>query len=338
MRFILKNGLIREFIQLRLILMLLITLPIAPLPSQSLPAAETAPVMAMDRVVMAMGTELRLHFEGGIGLVRASEAALAESVRIESSCSTWDPASAWSRLNAAQGVPVKLDPEWITLLAQVKDWQQRTEGAFDPVLMALLRAFDVRRGGVTPSSEEIEKARKASGADLLDLDAPSGTARLKHPHAGVEEGGFLKGYALDRMRNASGAPSGWIDFGGQLLAWGKPRPVAIADPKVRRRARLDLVLQDASLSCSGTSERGRHLLDPRSGLLCQEWGATAVVAPKALTADVLSTALYVLGPDLGLAWAEDHDVAAAFLLNDGRIRMSRAFQVLKPTLSQLESR
>lgn len=296
------------------------------------------PPVATDRRVLAMGTELRLHLEGGIDLVRASEAALAESARIEAACSTWNPASAWSRLNAAQGQPVKLDPEWITLLAQMKGWQQRTDGAFDPVLMALMRAWGVRRGGITPSPLELERARKASGAGLLDLDAPSSTAHLRDTQAGVEEGGFLKGYALDRMRKTSCTQSGWIDFGGQVLAWGTPRPVSIADPLDRQRPRLNLELRNASLSCSGTSERGRHILDPRRGEPCQGWGASAVVAPDALTADVLSTALYVLGPEAGLAWAEGHDVAAAFLLNDGRVHMTRAFHALKPTDAQPESR
>jgi len=318
--------------------MLSVALPFAAIPAVFLQGFAPIPPLAVDRTVLAMGTELRLHLEGEIDLVRASEAALVESGRIEAACSTWDPASAWSRLNAAEGRPVKLEPEWITLLAQMKGWQQHTEGAFDPVLMALMRAWGIRKGGTTPLHSELEQARKASGADLLDLDTPSGNARLLDPRAGVEEGGFLKGYALDRMRKVSGAPSGWIDFGGQVLAWGTPRPVSIADPLDRQRPRLNLELQNASLSCSGTSERGRHILDPRSGEPCQGWGATAVVAPNALTADVLSTALYVLGPEAGLTWAEGHDVAAAFLLNDGRVHMTRAFHALQPADAQPESR
>ena len=71
---------------------------------------------------------------------------------------------------------------------------------------------------------------------------------------------------------------------------------------------------------------------------CPAWGSTAVVAADGLSADVLSTALYVLGPDRGLAWAERHEVAAAFLLNDGHIRMTRAFLSLHPTLIPRENR
>jgi thiamine biosynthesis lipoprotein len=300
--------------------------------------AAQAAAPTQERVVLAMGTELRLRFEGPGTPGRASEAALAEVARIEAACSTWDAASAWSCLNAAQGRPVALAGEWIDLLGRMKLWQVRTEGAFDPTLMALLRAWGIRQGGKIPDPQALAEARGASGAELLELDQTAGTARLAHPAAGVEEGGFLKGYALDRMRQAAASPAGLLDFGGQLLAWGRPESVSVADPMDRQQPRLSFTLRDASLSGSGTSERGRHILDPRTGQPCPAWGSTAVVAPDALTADVLSTALYVLGPEAGLAWAGRQGVAAAFLLNDGTIRMSPAFRSLHPTLISRESR
>jgi thiamine biosynthesis lipoprotein len=285
-----------------------------------------------------MGTELRVHLEGNGDLGQASEAALAEVSRIEAACSTWDPASAWSRLNASQGGPVALAKEWIDLLGQIQTWNLRTEGAFDPVLMALVQAWGTREGERTPGPEALAEARKASGSSLLVLNRSGGTARLLHPRAGVEEGGFLKGYALDVMRKASGVPAGWMDFGGQILAWGRPLTVDIADAQDRNLPRCTFTLEAASLSCSGTSVRGRHILDPRSGQPCQAWGSTAVVAADGLSADVLSTALYVLGPDQGLAWAERHEIAAAFLLNEGQIRTTRAFLSLHPTLIPRENR
>jgi thiamine biosynthesis lipoprotein len=296
------------------------------------------PAPTWDRAVLAMGTELRLHLEGPGDLGRASQAALAEAARLEAACSTWEAASAWSRLNAAQGAPVPLDAEWIDLLGRMKAWQVRTEGAFDPVLMALVRAWNLRHGGRAPTPQVLAEARRASGAGLLLLDPAAGVARLAHAAAGVEEGGFLKGYALDRLRQVAGTPTGLLDFGGQLLVWGRPESVSIADPMDRLRPRLSLLLRDASLSGSGASERGRHILDPRTGEPCPAWGSTAVVAADALTADVLSTALYVLGPDAGPAWAERQGVAAAFLLNDGTVRMSPAFRALHPTLMSRESR
>jgi len=300
-------------------------LPLLPL----LPVLSVA--LGVDRTVLAMGTQLRIHLEGAGNLEQGSEVALREAARIETACSTWDPASPWSRVNAAAGRPVPLEAEWLDLLAEAQAWQVCTEGAFDPMVGALMRAWAVRQGGHRhPTEVELERARRATGSGLLVLDRKAGTARLLDPEAALEEGGFLKGYALDRMRVVAATPSGLLDFGGQLLAWGRPVEAAVADPRDRQRPRLAIPLKDASLSSSGTSERGRHILDPRTGEPCPAWGSVAVVASEGLTADILSTALYVLGPERGLAWAERHGTAAAFLLNDGTIRQSAAFRALHP--------
>ena len=293
------------------------------------PPALTAPAPALDREALAMGTRLSLHLEGPGDLAAASEAALAEASRIERACSTWDPDSAWSRLNASGRA--ELDPEWTALLAEARAWAARMDGAFDPVLGRLVAAWGARQGGRTPSPAELAAARAASGVSHLSIQ---GATVSLSSGAWIEEGGFVKGYALDRMKAtllAAGVKSGWLDFGGQILAWGKPRAVSIADPRDRDRPRLALKLKDASLACSGDAVRGRHLLDPRTGRPCEAWGEVAAIAPSGFEADVLGK-LFVLGPDRGLAWADAHGVAAAFLPNAGPPRLSRAFQALHPVL------
>jgi thiamine biosynthesis lipoprotein len=276
-----------------------------------------------------MGTRLSLRVEGQGDLAEASEAAFAEADRIERACSTWRPDSAWSCLN--RDGHANLPPEWVRLLSEAKAWSTRMEGAFDPVLGRLVAAWGARLGGRTPSPEEWAQARKASGAAHLSVE---GAAVVLLDGAWVEEGGFVKGYALDRMAQilkARGISSGLLDFGGQLLAFGPARCVSIADPADRGRARISLLLKNASLACSGDSERGLHLLDPRTGRPCEPWGEVAVVAGTGFEADVLSK-LFVLGPERGLAWADAHGVAAAFLPKGDAPRLSRAFRDLNPTL------
>src|SRR5262249_44243273 len=98
---------------------------------------------------------------------------------------------------------------------------------------------------------------------------------------------------------------------------------SLSAPDDRHRATLGFVLRPGSLSSSGTSEHGRHILDPHSGQRSPAWGSVAVVASDGLTADILSTALYVLGPERGLAWANAHDVAAAVQRPDRPLLLSR---------------
>ena len=285
----------------------------------------------LDREVLAMGTRLGIHLEGPHRgpLQEASARILAEVDRIEAACSTRRPGSAWSRLNRAACRAIPLEPEWLDLLEAAQAWSRRTRGTFEPVLKALMDAWGVRQAGPAPDLAARQQALQATGCHLLHLDRAQGTARLDHPLAGLEEGGFVKGYALDAARRVAGVPAGWFDFGGQILSWGTAREVGVADPGERSRERLRVVLAgSASLSCSGCSERGRHLLDPRSGAPCPDWGSVAVVAADGLEAEVLSTALYVHGPEAGLDLARDLDAAAAFLGHDGSVRASPAFSRL----------
>ena len=287
------------------------------------------------REVYAMGTRLTLEVEGlsQDELNRATEAALHECERIEAACSTWRPDSTWSRFNDAQGAEFALGAEWVQLLSTVLEWNQKTEGAFDPVLGPLIRTWGTRTGGRVPSAQELQSARDASGARLLVLDRAKGTAHFTRADAALEEGGFIKGYALERMAQLlrqAGVRSGLLDFGGQLLAFGPGRRASIAAPEERHRPAFELDLHEASLSTSGTSEHGRHILDPRTGEPSAAWGSTSVVAADGLTADILSTALYVLGPERGFTWAEAHQVAALFQRPHRPALATRAFRALLP--------
>lgn len=291
----------------------------------------------IERKVLAMGTTLGLELSGPneAQLQKASAKAIAEVARIEAGISTWREDSAFSRLNQAHGAPVSMEPEWLRLLAAVRNQALRTGGAFDPTLMPLLRSWGVREGGSVPTEAALGQAREASGIRFLKLVSRRGTAQLSHVDAGIEEGGFGKGYALDRASRSlrrSGVPSGLLDFGGQLLAFGAARTVSLANPKDRFQPRLMVVLKKASLSSSGTSEKGAHILDPATGNPCPPWGSVGVIAATGLEADCLSTALFVMGPEKGLRWASGHKVAACFLKADGEIRMSPAFRSLNPHL------
>lgn len=297
-----------------------------PFPILLMALITQAPVASpAQRTLLAMGTTLTVRVSGS---TRGMEPALAAVGELETRCSTWKADSLWSRLNA--GEPVALPEADRVLLHRVAALARETEGCFDPTLGRLIQAWGLRTGGRIHSPEALQAARSASGLSLLQ-EGPEGI-RLT-AGAWLEEGGFLKGHALDLMRlklEEGGASSGLLDFGGQLLAWGTTRSVSLADPRDRRRPRLAFRLRNASVSTTGTSERGQHILDPRTGRPCPSWGAVSVVRPTGLEADILSTALYVMGPDRGLAWANARGIAAAFLLNDGPVHLTAPFRALRP--------
>ncbi|MCM2277770.1 MAG: FAD:protein FMN transferase [Oligoflexia bacterium] len=265
----------------------------------------------LTRSAYAMGTRLELRASA-----RESESALREIEKVEARLSTWSahPGSELSRLNALEvGQGLRLSPETARDLRLASLCRERTHGAFEPGIGALLRAWGVREGFREPSAEERERALGTLAAPAFRFTAlADGLVRADRVRAGglLEEGGFAKGVALDRALARAGARA-FLDLGGQL-AWNGPeaRELALAHPDRREEALLRLKAEGAgSLATSGTSERGRHLLDPRTGEPAPDFGSVAVLArgrDGAFWADCLSTALYVLGPERGLAWVREN--------------------------------
>jgi thiamine biosynthesis lipoprotein len=135
----------------------------------------------------------------------------------------------------------------------------------------------------------------------------------------IDLGAVAKGYALDcaadRLRKA-GINSCLINTGGQVYClgskFGRPWKVAIMDPSGKSFAGY-LDLKDRSVSTSGNYEqffildnkRYAHILNPKTGSPADTGVSTVtVVAPSGLTADALSTAIFVLGKEKGEALAK----------------------------------
>jgi len=285
--------------------------------------AATLTGATVERRVASMGTtvDLAVRAPDRARGLEASEAALRELDRVEALLTTWRRGGDLDRIDRAPaGEPVAVSRALLDLLTAVFAWIPGTDGAFDPTVAPLVRAWDLRGGGRIPAPAELESARAASGAAHFRLDVAAGTVTRLDPAAGIEEGAWGKGYGLDRAAAAlrsAGVSDAVIDLGGQVLAIGTdadggPWRVPVADPRDRARTVAVLAVTGVSVSTSGDSERSReaggrrigHILDPRTGEPAADFGSVTVVAPSGFVADVLSTALFVLGPERGLALSE----------------------------------
>ncbi|MCB9916485.1 MAG: FAD:protein FMN transferase [Planctomycetes bacterium] len=297
----------------------------------------------LERRALAMGTELGLavEAESRAEALAASEAALRRVAALEARLSTWRDDSELARLNAAAvGAPVAPSPDLARALAPALRWRAETAGAFTPTVGPLVAAWACARAAAGRRGTS-SRALGAAGEDAWRFELPTRVTRLA-PDAALEEGGFVKGYALDEAADelrARGA-RGWLDLGGQLLAVdvATPREVRLAHPDRRDEAVVALTLARGSCATSGNSERGLrvdgerlgHVLDPRDGQPARDFGALTVVAATAVDADCLSTALYVLGPDAALAFVHARPELEVVLLERAgaslRVRASRGLR------------
>ena len=285
----------------------------------------------VNREVYLMGTQCRLqaYAEDRQSGIAQLEALLGVLEKAEEELSTWRPDSLLSRLNRHPlGSPFPLKRNLFQLFAQLFLWSSATQSAFDPAIGTLVEAWDLRGEGRRPSAESLQEAREQAGVHHLELDANRHWVARRRPVT-MDAGGFGKGEALDRLLAPSleaGYDRWLVDLGGQVMVHGLPPEqdaweVDLAHPLKRRESVLDLRLVSGTLATSGGSERDLelkgvrigHILDPRTGLPAAFQGSVTVWHPRGLVADILSTALYVMGVEQGLRWAESQNLAACYL-------------------------
>lgn len=262
----------------------------------------------------------------------AADSAFAEISRIEALISTWRSDSELVRINRAPvGEPLEISQESGDLLAHAFDVAEETGGAFNPLVGPLLELWRIREEGSVPSPAALAEALPRTQLSAVRIDEAH-TRITRLVDARIEEGAFGKGYALDRalaLLRSRGVAAATMNFGGQIATFGSPIDASVSDPRQREAIVVRFTMHDTSLSTSSGSEKhfaigGReftHIIDPRTGEAIPPRGSVSVLDVSATDADILSTALFVLGPAEGFEWAERHDVAAMFITGRERLQI-----------------
>ena len=281
----------------------------------------------VDRAQYRMGTVLEIDaiaFRPG-GAERGVEEAFDAIGRAEARLSNWRPESELSRANRdGSRAPVPLSPETYGSVARSLDLARLTEGAFDPTVGAVTAAL-----GLTGGPRDPVRARALAptiGWDGVRLDPERRTIFFERPGAQLDSGAFGKGEALDRadaVLRREGVAAARMNFGGQISLLGAHSPagsragfarVSVAAPDAFGEELCAFEMDDGSVSTSSDSEKPGHLLDPRTGGPAPFHGSATAVADTAFRADALSTALFVMGPDRGIAFADRLGISALFVV------------------------
>jgi thiamine biosynthesis lipoprotein len=284
----------------------------------------------------AMACEFEVFLNAGQypdGTQRAIE-ALDLVDTLEDRLSFFRPESQLSEINRrATEESVAVEPGLFQLLGEAVSLYHQTEGALDITSTPLWECWGfARREGSLPAPEDIDAARQQVGGDKVELDDERKTVRLRCPGMRLNLGSIGKGYALDRCAETLDL-AGIGDFllhagGSSILTRGRSLasppgwPVGIPHPLRPGQRLAEIRLIDRALATSGSraqsfvheGRRYSHILDPRTGWPAEGLLSVTVVAEKASTADALSTALFVMGPERAAQFADDHPELGILLI------------------------
>jgi FAD:protein FMN transferase len=303
----------------------------------------SGPPQLVERARLAMGSQLTLSAWASDRrrALDSFEQVFREFDRLESLLSVWKDGSDVVRINRNAGVaPVTVSQDTIAVLRHAADASELTRGKFDITFGALtdIWRFDHDQDNVVPNRELIEARLTRVDYRAVEVDSTASTAFINRPGMRVHLGGIGKGYAIDRavlLLKQQGLNDFMVQAGGDLYVsgsnGGKPWKLGIADPRGSHEPFATLQIGDGTFSTSGDYERFfmkdgqryHHLIDPDFGEPASGCRSVTIVANRGVTADVLSTGVFILGPREGMALIEKlPDVEGVIVTSDNDVLIS----------------
>ena len=252
--------------------------------------------------------------------------------------------------------PIKVDKKIIDLLKFSVDAYELSDGTVNIGMGSVLeiwhnyrtQGIDDPSNATLPPMELLIEANKHTNLDMLIIDEVNSTVLLADSQMRLDVGAIAKGYATERVTQAA-IDRGYTDFllsvGGNVRAAGgkdkekAPWNVGIQNPdkESEQHSLFVLALNDLSLVASGDYERyytvgGKkyhHIIDPDTLMPAAYFTAISIICEDSGIADVLSTAIYNMPYEDGLALIESlEDTEALWIFHDESMKYSSGFEVL----------
>jgi thiamine biosynthesis lipoprotein len=254
-----------------------------------------------------MGTLVTIHVvRAGAETDDAISRAFGWFHAIEECCTRFNERSELVQLTAQAGTAVAVSAILYEAVQFAVMVAQETGGVFDPTVGHRMQARGFDKEHRTGERIRIvtEPDDDVSYRDVL-FDPDRRTIMLRRPLT-LDLGAVAKGLAVDTAaRELEMFTDFAIDAGGDLYLGGSneqgdPWSVGIRHPRHEDELITSLRVSNQAVCTSGDYERQHHILDPRTGLSANAVASATVVASRAMLADALATAVFVLGPQEGI--------------------------------------
>lgn len=239
----------------------------------------------------------------------AMEKAFSEMNRIINILSCHDDSTPVGFLNH-DGNLRDVSPELYQVLNSSLQFHTATAGAFDvtikPVLDLYRDSFEKQQK--PPEKEQVKEALRYVGSDNVRL-SKSGVS-FQQERMGVTLDGIAKGYIVDRTMDvlrSAGIKHALINAGGDICVIGprgdgSPWTIGVQDPVQKDKCLQTIEMTDGAVATSGNYEvyfdrekLYHHIISPKAGMPVSGPVSVSVIAPDTMTADALSTGVFVMG-------------------------------------------
>ncbi|NDL66563.1 FAD:protein FMN transferase [Anaerotalea alkaliphila] len=266
---------------------------------------------------------------------------------IEDKMSATRESSDISRINGnpgSSGVPVSEDT--YRVVERGLAFAEMTGGKFNIALGPVTGLWKIgTEDARVPSPEEIREALEHVDYRKVRMDPKERTIYLEDKGMRLDLGGIAKGYAADAVAEIlrEGKVKGAIvNLGGNVFAHGEkadgsPWKIGVQGPFKERNDYVGIVeVRNETIVTSGPYERSfeqdgvlyHHIMDNETGYPVDNGLASVTIVGKnSMDADGLSTAVYAMGLEAGMAFVEGMEGLECILItNDREVHLSNGIR------------
>lgn len=256
-------------------------------------------------------------------------------------------------LSDGKHTEVTVDQKIIDMLTFAKEMYEKTDGNVNIAMGSVLKIWHVYRNrglddptaAELPPMEDLEEASKHTNIEDLIIDDENNTVFLADPEMSLDVGAIAKGYAAEKIAEyleEKGITGYLLNLGGNVrtvgMAGEKPWNVGIENPDTENEEvpHIEFLhMSGESLVTSGSYQRFyvvngenyHHIIDPTTLMPGTKYRSVSVLTDDSGLGDAMSTALFLMDYEEGLALVESMDnVEAMWVMPDGKQRYSDGFQ------------
>ncbi len=251
--------------------------------------------------------------------------------------------------------PVKVDEKLMEFLIYCKEIYTITEGKTNVAMGSVLKLWhDEREIGIDkpenaklPNADALLEASLHTDINALIIDEKAGTVLIYDSKVQLDVGAIGKGYAAEKAAELlmqRGVTSYVLNIGGNIRAIGEKQNgngwitgITNPDKESDEPFVCKVNIRDESLVTSGDYERfytvdGKnyhHIINPETLMPASYFSSVSVFVSDSGLADALSTALFCMSYEDGLALAEKVGAEVIWVRKDGEVLMTRGIEIVK---------
>ena len=294
--------------------------------------------VSVSRVLMGTVVNLTVVGEDEDAAKTAVTATLDHMSQLETILSRHQAKSQLSQLNQ-NGRFNQPDTALVTVLNQALAISTLSAGAFDVTVKPLVDLYqDYQTRNELPPETAVLATLPL--INYQNLKISQSQISFSQPGMAVTVDGIGKGYIVDEgtaVLREHGFTNVLVEAGGDLLASGQKNPetnwqIGIQSPR-QKQLLAKFGVENQAVATSGDylqayspDLRYHHILDPHTGYSAPSLASATVVAPSAMVADGLATAVMAMPPQAALTLLEQTTAVEGYLITkNGDILQTHGF-------------